>query len=222
MIAALYVESRGVYAGLPDVDLRDRDRDARTYAGPWPVVAHPPCARWGRSWGGNPTQHSRGSSWETTRDASPRPWTRCDGTAVYWSNPKASPAWTGLRTPHATESRRVVVTAWQGEWTCCVEKDTTGTAPARPHGGHPRAACAAVDRRAHRHRRRGVLIMSCATGPCSHPLGESKCPVCRWLSAPMHGQSGQPLPKTAGERPKSLRRGAPRTRKRSREFLDKT
>ena len=28
--------------------------------------------------------------------------------------PEASPAWTGLRTPHATESRRVVVTAWQG------------------------------------------------------------------------------------------------------------
>ena len=64
--------------------------------------------------------------------------------------------------------------------------------------------------------------MSCATGPCSHPLGESKCPVCRWLSVPMHGQSGQPLPKTAGERPKSLRRGAPRTRKRSREFFNKT
>ena len=50
------------------------------------------------------------------------------------------PAWTGLRTPHATESRRVVVTAWQGEWTCCVEKDTTGTAPARPQGGTQWAA----------------------------------------------------------------------------------
>ena len=59
MIAALYVESRGVYAGLPDVDLWDRDRDARIYAGPWPVVAHPPGARWGRSWGGNPTQQPR-------------------------------------------------------------------------------------------------------------------------------------------------------------------
>ena len=59
MIAALYVESRGVYAGLPDVDLWDRDRDARTYAGPWPVVAHPPGARWGRSWGGHPTQQPR-------------------------------------------------------------------------------------------------------------------------------------------------------------------
>ena len=28
--------------------------------------------------------------------------------------PEASPAWTGLRTPHATESRRVVVTALAG------------------------------------------------------------------------------------------------------------
>ena len=45
-----------------------------------------------------------------------------------------------FRTPHATESRRVVVTAWQGEWTSCVEKDTTGTAPARPHGGTQWAA----------------------------------------------------------------------------------
>lgn len=48
MIAALYVETGGVYYGLPDVDPWDETRDARTYAGPWPVVAHPPCARWSR------------------------------------------------------------------------------------------------------------------------------------------------------------------------------
>ena len=46
MIAALYVERKGVYSGLPDVDAWDEARDARAYAGPWPVVAHPPCQRW--------------------------------------------------------------------------------------------------------------------------------------------------------------------------------
>ena len=46
MIAALYVEKNGVYYGLPDVDPWDEERDARLYAGPWPVVAHPPCQRW--------------------------------------------------------------------------------------------------------------------------------------------------------------------------------
>jgi hypothetical protein len=46
LIAALYVETNGVYYGLPDVDPWDEARDARNYAGPWPVVAHPPCARW--------------------------------------------------------------------------------------------------------------------------------------------------------------------------------
>lgn len=46
MIAALYVQTNGVYFGLPDVDPWDEARDARKYAGPWPVVAHPPCSRW--------------------------------------------------------------------------------------------------------------------------------------------------------------------------------
>src|SRR5580704_5568578 len=53
-IAALFVETNGCYFGLPDVDPWDVRRDARTYSGPHPVVAHPPCARWGRYWGGSP------------------------------------------------------------------------------------------------------------------------------------------------------------------------
>lgn len=46
MIAALYVHRGGPYYGLPDVDPWDELRDARAYAGPHPVVAHPPCSRW--------------------------------------------------------------------------------------------------------------------------------------------------------------------------------
>jgi hypothetical protein len=55
MIAALYVQKGGAYYGLPDVDPWDEERDARRYNGPWPVVAHPPCERWGRYWGGGPS-----------------------------------------------------------------------------------------------------------------------------------------------------------------------
>lgn len=54
MIAALYVEPGGAYCGLDSVDPWDEARDARQYAGPWPVVAHPPCERWGRFWHGSP------------------------------------------------------------------------------------------------------------------------------------------------------------------------
>lgn len=47
MIAALFVRYGGVYYGLDDVEPWGwPNRDAREYAGPHPVVAHPPCDRW--------------------------------------------------------------------------------------------------------------------------------------------------------------------------------
>ncbi len=53
-VAALYVETGGCYFGLDGVDPWDEARDARLYAGPHPVVAHPPCQRWGKFWAGQP------------------------------------------------------------------------------------------------------------------------------------------------------------------------
>lgn len=62
-VAALFVYSDGIYATIPDVDLWDEARDARLYAGDYPVVAHPPCQLWGKMakinfirWGG---EHNR-------------------------------------------------------------------------------------------------------------------------------------------------------------------
>lgn len=61
--AALYVQHDGCYANIDYVDAWPESRDARKYAGPYPVVAHPPCQLWGNfapinfaRWGG---EHNR-------------------------------------------------------------------------------------------------------------------------------------------------------------------
>lgn len=52
-IAALFVDMAGVYSEHPWVEPWGLEHDARTYTGPFPVVAHPPCQRWGRFWHGS-------------------------------------------------------------------------------------------------------------------------------------------------------------------------
>lgn len=46
-VVALYVDPRGPYPKLVR-EWYDEARDARTYAGPLPVVAHPPCGPWSK------------------------------------------------------------------------------------------------------------------------------------------------------------------------------
>lgn len=49
-VSAIYVDRRGPYADLVG-ETYDVARDARTFKGSGPVVAHPPCGPWGRlSW----------------------------------------------------------------------------------------------------------------------------------------------------------------------------
>lgn len=47
-VAILWTERRSHYWALwPTVELWGVGRDARTYDGPWPIIAHPPCGPWG-------------------------------------------------------------------------------------------------------------------------------------------------------------------------------
>ena len=126
-VAALYVDPRGPYPALLGPEMCwDEARDARTYAGPWPVVAHPPCARWGRYWSGGPSARVRrllgddGGCFAAAIDAVRR-W------GGVLEHPEASKAWAlfGLNTPPRSGGWIRAGLDDQG-WTCCVEQGHFG------------------------------------------------------------------------------------------------
>lgn len=125
MIAALFVQKNGIYFGLPNVDPWDELRDARTYSGPLPVVAHPPCERWGRYWSGGPSarvcrRKGDDNGCFAVALASVRTW------GGVLEHPEASHAWGahGLKAP--PRSGGWVAADFEGGWTCCVEQGYYG------------------------------------------------------------------------------------------------
>lgn len=134
-IAALYVETGGCYFGLPGIDPWDEQRDARLYDGPWPVVAHPPCQRWGKMWFGQPLTVKRTGVRKIKGDdggcfaaalTSVRKW----GGVV--EHPWGSHAWPhfGLNTP--PRAGGWVNADFLGGWTCCVEQGRYGHYARKP------------------------------------------------------------------------------------------
>lgn len=47
-VAVLFARRDSIYKTIPGCDVYDIDRDALTWPGGCPVVAHPPCRAWGR------------------------------------------------------------------------------------------------------------------------------------------------------------------------------
>lgn len=123
-IAALFVETNGIYREL-GCDVWGIERDARTYDGRDRVVAHPPCERWGRYWGGGPSAKVRRTLGDdggcfASALASVR---RCGGVLEH---PEASHAWAahGLRKP--PYSGGWVEADEFGGLTCCVAQGHYG------------------------------------------------------------------------------------------------
>lgn len=125
MIAALYVETDGAYFGIQGVEPWDEAKDARRYRGPLPVVAHPPCQRWGRYWHGapnKPNQYSMGEDGGCFAAA----LTAVRNHGGVLEHPAHSHAWRwhGLKTP--PKDGGWVQADDFGGWTCHVEQGHYG------------------------------------------------------------------------------------------------
>jgi hypothetical protein len=123
-VAALCVETGGAYFGLDGVDPYDLCRNAFSFDYCLPVVAHPPCERWGRYWSGGPSAKVRrvlgadGGLFEFCL----RAVRVCGGILEH---PEASHAWGhhGIAKP---PKQGGWVRADVFGWTCCVEQGHYG------------------------------------------------------------------------------------------------
>jgi hypothetical protein len=123
-IAALFVATDGVYFGLPGVDPWDELRDARKYVGPHPVVAHPPCDRWGRYWSGGPSARERKRMGDDD-GCFEKALAMVNTWGGVLEHPEASHAWATygiLAPPKGGGWLRIVGRGW----TCCVEQGHYG------------------------------------------------------------------------------------------------
>ena len=135
-VAALYVETGGVYFGVEGVEPWDEARDARLYNGPHPVIAHPPCKRWGNFWFGSTSPHYTGPRYERPGMDDGCFEAALDAVRTWGGvleHPSGSRAWRrfGLKTPPRSGGW-VSAGDWMdvpgGGWTCSVEQG---------HYGHP-------------------------------------------------------------------------------------
>lgn len=130
-VAALYVETDGCYFGLPGVDPWDSTRDARLYAGPHPVVAHPPCQRWGRFWHGSPRKpHQFKLGDDGGCFASALAAVRQFGGVL--EHPADSRAWSSFNLNSPIRHANWIAADFEGGWTCYVDQGHYGHHAKKP------------------------------------------------------------------------------------------
>jgi hypothetical protein len=135
MIAALYVAKGGCYFGLPDADPWDEARDARLYAGPWPVVAHPPCQRWSKFWFGSTYKVAHGTPRLTKGDDGGCFKAALDAVRTYGGvleHPAHSHAWRAFNLIAPPDAGGWVVADDRGGWTCRIDQSQFGHRAQKP------------------------------------------------------------------------------------------
>jgi len=133
-VAALFVETGGCYFDVPGVDPWDINRDARSYAGPYPVVAHPPCQRWGNFYAGSPLAIKQGKRKKLGDDGG------CFEAALNavkrWGgiieHPEGSRAWANFGLNKPSRYGGWINADFDGGWTCRVEQGFYGHFARKP------------------------------------------------------------------------------------------
>lgn len=128
MIAALFVERNGIYFDDPRIEPWDVERDAMMYPGPHKVIAHPPCQRWGRYWGGGPMLHGTEKQLLKGNDNG------CFAQALWavrtfggvLEHPEASHAWLWYGINRPLRNSGWIKADDYGGWTCCVSQGYYG------------------------------------------------------------------------------------------------
>lgn len=132
MIAALYVDVGGIYAGRPDVDPWDAARDARLYAGPWPVVAHPPCEAWGRYAKPTPASKARGPLVGDDGGCFAAALAAVERWGGVLEHPAASKAWAVFGLPPPPPAGGWMRSLYRPGWACHVEQGHYGHRAQKP------------------------------------------------------------------------------------------
>lgn len=135
MIAALYVEMDGAYFNVSGVEPWNEKRDARRYTGPYPVVAHPPCQRWGKMWFGSPlvvklTGERKVKGGDGGCFAAALASVRLWGGVL--EHPERSHAWEYFGLAKPPRKGGWIKADERGGWTCCVEQGRYGHYARKP------------------------------------------------------------------------------------------
>jgi hypothetical protein len=118
-VSILFARSDSIYKSFAECDVFDAERDARTFAGGMPIVAHPPCRSWGRL---------RGLAHIIEEERQLGPWAAAQVRA--WGgvleHPQGSKLWDAAGLPEPGESDR-----WNG-FTLLVEQFWWGHRGGKP------------------------------------------------------------------------------------------